>query len=106
MATSASAGSITITRASAYVDSLRNYAVFIDGAKAADIAEGETIQCVTTLGSHEVMLRIAWCSSPRLTVLVGPNGSPKLECKPASSFATILYWITIGCRRYIQLRLI
>ncbi len=103
MSTSVATGFITITRAAAYVDSLRNYAVLIDGAKAADIAEGETIQCVTTYGSHEVMIRIAWCSSPRLIVQVGPNVSPTLECKPASSFATVLYWITIGCRRYIQL---
>ena len=100
-----SKGSITVTRAASYGDKLRNYTVVIDGEVAGHIGNGESIRFPVSVGDHELFLRIAWCRSQALLIHVRPEAEVRLVCEPAANAATVLYWMTFGYRRYIDLRI-
>ena len=64
---------IKIQRTSEYINSLRNYRLFIDGQKIGTIANGKTKEFEITAGRHSIVGKIDWCSSPELTVDLNDN---------------------------------
>ena len=64
---------IKIQRTSEYINSLRNYRIFIDGQKIGTIANGKTKEFEITAGRHSIVGKIDWCSSPELTVDLNDN---------------------------------
>jgi hypothetical protein len=57
---------IRITRTSEYINCLRNYRIFLDDEFAGTIANGATRELEVSSGSHKLVLKIDWCSSPAL----------------------------------------
>jgi hypothetical protein len=79
---------IQITRGPGYGDGLRAYRIVIDGEQRGKIGRGETVDIEVPSGPHELVLKIDWCRSPRLSFTVadralftcGPNRiSPALR---------------------------
>lgn len=99
-------GMSRLSRSRAYVDSRRPYIIYIDGQRGGTINEGEYFERSLPEGIHDLYLRIGWCRSQRVSFTVARSRTTQLLCKPANSAFTVLYGITIGCRRYISLELV
>lgn len=96
-------GKITVTRtANLLRDRARRYKVFVDGDLCGLIAIGQHFNFPVAAGSHDVQIRIDWCSSPTVRVEVPPSGVAALECGPGSPVP--FYNITFGRKKYVSLR--
>ncbi len=104
---------IELTRAAGYrVDRGRAYRIFLDRKKVGSIKIGETKVFTLPLGPHELQLKEDWASSEKLQVDLGNNDRAQFVCAPRikQNDETIgvgfrlAYWMTLGCRRYIDLR--
>jgi hypothetical protein len=86
--------------------------VDIDGQKVGSIKIGETKVFTLPSGRHELQLKQDWGSSEKLQVDLDDTDRAQFVCAPRikQNEETImvgfrvLYWATIGCRRYIDLR--
>ncbi len=89
---------IHITRRTTHwVDILRAYRIYIDGQHVGDVRDGEAVEFPVASGLHEVVLRINWCGSPRLSVECAPGGVARLTCSGhvnpfGGIFATFFAW--------------
>lgn len=104
---------ITLTRPTGYrVDSGREYQIIIDRKKAGSIKVGETKVFTLSPGRHEVRLKQDWASSEKLQVDLGENEQAQFVCAPRIkendvgmvNGLRVIYWATLGSRRYIDLR--
>lgn len=104
---------IELRRPTGYkTDRLRAYQVYIDGQKVGQIKAGETEVFKIPPGRHELRLKIDWGASERLRVELGDSDRAQFICAPRvrQNDSTIAigyrqaYWMTFGCRRYIDLR--
>jgi hypothetical protein len=104
---------IELTRPTGYrVDRGRKYQVFIDRKKLGNIKLGETKVFTLPPGRHELQLKIDWGVSERLQVDLGDSDRAAFVCAPRvkQNDVTIVvgyrlaFWMTLGCRRYIDLR--
>ncbi|MES2018345.1 MAG: hypothetical protein V4484_17795 [Pseudomonadota bacterium] len=85
-------------------DRMRNYAVLIDGQKAAEIANGAEVRIPVSAGSHVVQLKIDWCRSNALEIVVGENGETIVECGPNGTPILALLYITLWRGKYLWLK--
>jgi len=104
---------ITLARPTGYrVDSGREYRIVIDRKKVGSIKSGETHVFTVPSGQHELQLKQDWTSSEKLRVDLSENEQTQLICAPRIKQNDVnmmvglraIYWITFGCRRYIDLR--
>lgn len=104
---------IVLTRPTGYrTDRLRPYRVIIDDQKIGAIKPGETEVFSFPPGSHQLQLKIDWASSEKLQVDLGDDDQVKFVCTPRVKEDGVtmviglkmIYWLTFGCRRYIDLR--
>lgn len=104
---------IELTRAPGFrVDRLREYRIFIDRKRVGSIKTGETKLFALPPGPHELQLKEDWASSEKLQVNLGSNDRAQFVCAPRVkqndegliTGVRLIYWMTIGCRRYIDLR--
>lgn len=104
---------ITLTRPTGYrVDSGREYQIIIDRKKVGSIKIGETKVFTLSPGRHEVRLKQDWASSEKLEFDLGENDQAQFVCAPRIkendvgmvNGLRVIYWATLGCRRYIDLR--
>ena len=65
--------SIKLHRKREYTNRMRDYKIFIDGLEVGTIANGETKEFATTVGQHSVTAKIAWCSSPDISIKTDDN---------------------------------
>lgn len=72
---------LTIKRGGGYSDMLRSYKIEIDGQIVGSIRRHETHTFDVSEGMHKVRMRIDWCGSQVVDVLVGPQGAD-LICSP------------------------
>ena len=98
-------GRLTINRRHAYGDVIRPSRGVLDGDQVGEIFDDSSIELSVSPGQHELYLKIDWCRSPILSIEVRPNEDLELECHPAATFLTLLPRITLGRKRYIDLRL-
>ncbi len=98
-------GRLTIKRPHGYVNALRPYRVVLDGDEVGEVGDGSTVELSVSPGRHEVYLKIDWCRSPVLAVNVRTDDHLEFECHPAATFLSLLPMITLGRKRYIDLRL-
>jgi len=61
---------IKIERTSEWVNSARNYKIFIDGHFVGKIANGASEEFSITEGKHTVTAKIVWCSSPNILIYI------------------------------------
>jgi serine/threonine protein kinase len=64
---------IVISRARENMSRWRAYKVFLDDKQVATIANGKTITLPVAAGRHTVQVKIDWCGSPLLEVMVAPH---------------------------------
>ena len=104
---------VTLIRPTGYrVDSGREYQVVIDHKKVGSIKIGETKVFTLSPGQHEVRLKQDWASSEKLQFDLGENEQAQFICAPRVkendvgmvNGLRVIYWATLGCRRYIDLR--
>lgn len=98
-------GRLTITRHHARVDAIRAYRVLLDGNNVGEIGNDSSIELSVRPGVHEVYLKVDWCQSQVLSIDVRPDENAELGCRPAATFRSLLLMITVGRKRYIDLRL-
>jgi hypothetical protein len=97
-------GEIVINREpQAYTDGLRTYEIWIDGELAGKIRRGERQLIDVAAGEHEVCLKIDWCCSPSVRVTLGAGESVELTAGPNAHPLLLLYYVTLGRKRYIRL---
>lgn len=93
--------------AAKWADAARAYKVFIDGAKAGVIKNGETQEYELSEGFHTLQLKIDWCSSGVARFYIKNGETIYAACSPAKKpglFGDLVY-ITVMCRRYIDLKI-
>ena len=66
---------IKIRRTNDYVNSMREYRIFINGQKIGTISNGQTKDFEIPAGRHSVIAKIDWCSSPELSFEINDNDS-------------------------------
>ncbi|HEX5990701.1 MAG TPA: hypothetical protein VFY75_10885 [Solirubrobacterales bacterium] len=104
---------IHLTRQSGFrVDSGREYKILIDRKSVGSIRVGEAKAFTVPPGQHELQLKQDWAASEKLQFDLGDNERAQFECAPRVKENDVgivnglraIYWITLGCRRYIDLR--
>lgn len=86
-----------------WTDRGRAYKVLVDGSEAGEVRQGESKSFAVEPGSHEVQMKIDWCRSRPENVEVGAGEPARLMCRPAANPWTVLWYVTVGRLRYIEL---
>ena len=71
---------IRVKRSTAYADYLRVYRILVDGQDMAGLSVGQSVDLPVFAGSHTVVAKIDWCSSPRLNLIVRDGETVIVEC--------------------------
>ena len=91
-------------RADAWVNVLAKYKVLIDGQEVARIGPGERWSFDVPPGVHDVMLRMDWVRSKPLRLELADDEEAELFCEPNAAPGKVLYFMTLGRKKYIGLR--
>lgn len=100
-----SMSTITICRERGFYDLARSYQLLVDGDLAGEVGYGGTLTVAATPGKHAVQLKIDWCRSPEVTVLVTAGETVSLDCGNSAGVLDLILYITIWRSRYLWLRL-
>ncbi|HSS94684.1 MAG TPA: hypothetical protein VLR46_11935 [Candidatus Dormibacteraeota bacterium] len=104
---------IQLTRPTGYrIDSGREYHIFVDREKVGSIRIDETKVFTLSPGRHELQLKQDWASSEKLQFNLSEGEESQFVCGPRIkgndvgmvNGLRVIYWVTFGCRRYIDLR--
>ena len=85
-------------------DRYRSYEVIVNGRLRGELARGEQRSFEVEAGEVEVYLKIDWCKSRAVRLIVNQGSGVRLECQPRN-ILTALYGITFGRNNYIRLDL-
>ena len=91
-------------RAGGYVDRGRAYTVLVDGAESGKVKHGEGVDVAVSPGTHEVQMKIDWTRSLPISVEVADGEQVRLSCAPNANPLTVLWYISVGRSRYIDLQ--
>jgi hypothetical protein len=94
---------IRVERNRFWMDRARSYRILIDGEERDRVKNGETVAVDVAPGPHVVRAKIDWAYSPELSVDVPPGGEAHLHCRPRGNLLTVMYYATIGRKRYLRL---
>jgi hypothetical protein len=61
------------------------YKVLLDGALIGSVGNGETFQCSTDPGHHELKLVVDWTGSKTVDFDLGPGKCIAFRCAPAAT---------------------
>ena len=97
---------LKLTRDSGYADKARDYIVLLNGQRIGEIGDGEQRVFDIPAGSHELSLKIDWCTSNTLSLNVAQG--KRFCCQCGSNLRglklfTALYYATLGYKRYLWL---
>jgi hypothetical protein len=104
---------IALTRPGGYkTDRLRAYQIHIDGKRVGEIRPGKTEVFEVPSGRHALQLKQDWTSSEKLQVDLDADDRLQFVCAPKVKENGVtmmiglrmIYWSTLGFRRYIDLR--
>jgi len=70
---------IKIKRTSEYINSKRDYKIYIDGQLIGTISNGETKEFETTAEQHTITAKIDWCTSPEISINISDNVTKKIK---------------------------
>lgn len=91
-------GAVVLSRVQeGYRDALRRYAVLIDDTQVGSIGRGQTLRFEVPSGTHQLQLKIAWCSSQPLTAIVEPGKTVCFTCSPGGDASEGL--VAVGADR-------
>ena len=71
---------IRMRRTTSYADGLRAYRIVVNGQEVARVSPGQSVDIPVRPGTHSVVAKIDWCSSPTLTCSVKPGEVAHFEC--------------------------
>lgn len=93
-------GTVRFIRDAGYRDSLRRYAVVVDGLKAARLGPHEMLDLVIAPGQHWVRLRVDWSGSRKVRTTVGPD--EVVTIRVVDQGALMAFFDAFSLTRYIQ----
>jgi len=70
---------IRFQRTCEYINSKRDYKIYIDGQLIGTISNGETKEFETTTEQHTITAKIGWCNSPGISINTSDNITTKLK---------------------------
>lgn len=70
---------IIISRSNEYLNRMREYDVYLDGEKVGSIANGETKEFDVSPGTHTILTKIDWYSSPGLSLEIMDEETKSLQ---------------------------
>ncbi|MBE8715942.1 hypothetical protein C4F51_01905 [Cellvibrio sp. KB43] len=85
-------------------DRVRDYTIFVDGNEVGRIGNDTKAIIQVEPGAHTVCLKIDWCHSPEVKVLISPGETVHLECGPNANPFLVLFYIAFWKDKYIWLR--
>ncbi|GKX65669.1 hypothetical protein [Inconstantimicrobium mannanitabidum] len=71
---------IVVSRTSQYVNSMREYDIYIDNEKVDVINDGEKKIIEVSEGNHEIYIKIDWCKSKKLNMNLTEGQDINLKC--------------------------
>jgi hypothetical protein len=71
---------IIIFRTSQRINSMREYDIYVDEQKINTIGNGEQKKIEVPQGKHEIYIKIDWCKSKKLNVILIEGQELKLKC--------------------------
>ncbi len=98
-------GELIVQRSGAWGrDLLRAYEVWVDQGEVAAVKRGGVVRIPLDPGAHAVQIRIDWCSSPELTVVVEAGTQTRISCGPNKTGTGPLRQVLDDPGNYVWLR--
>jgi hypothetical protein len=95
---------IAVSRASTpWRDRFRSYELVVDGRTVARLKNGKSASVTVEPGDHRVSMRIDWCRSNAIDVIVGDGERASFECRPNGSIFLLPLYVTVFASRYLEL---
>ncbi len=98
---------IKLTRDTGWTDRLRAYSVVVDGTDLGNIKNGENQEFPIAPGTHEIIIKVDWCSSNTITFVVKEGETLSFSCgsslRGIKVFLAIVY-ITFLRNKYLWLK--
>ncbi|MBC3860507.1 hypothetical protein H8K32_00200 [Undibacterium jejuense] len=97
---------LIVSRDSGYADSLRAYAVLIDGVKIGEIRNAETKEFSIEPGRHNISAKIDWCRTSALdfTAKEGEQLSFVVSSNLRGLRLLLIFWYAIVARsKYLRI---
>ncbi|WP_460533352.1 hypothetical protein [Chitinimonas naiadis] len=97
---------LQLTRDSGYADKARDYTVLLNGQYLGAIGDGEQQVFDIPAGTHELSLKIDWCTSNSLRFSVAEGEQLGFQCGSnlrGLKLFTAIYYATLGYKRYLWL---
>ena len=86
-----------------WIDRLRAYRVLVDGEERGRLRPGESVSIEVEPGAHVVQGKIDWTRSAELSLDLSDGESVAVELGPNANPFTVLWFATVGSRRYLRL---
>ena len=87
-------------------DRARSYVILVDGKPISKIKHGQRVELPIPHGQHELLLKIAWCTSRSFTFDVQPGGVVEFFCEPGGPASAGLQDVLGNTDQYIRLTLV
>lgn len=84
------------------VDRNRGYELWVDDRLVGDLVPDQKLDVAIPPGPHTVHVAIDWCRSRRVPFVISSDETLALVCEAAATSLTVLFYVTIFCRRYIK----
>ena len=100
---------LRIKRATSYAESLRSYAIVVDGEKIGKIRMNETKEFAMTPGNHEIYVKVNFMRSNLVTTNLSSCETLELECGPVNTgwrLPLSFIWWFIRPHKYFWLRIV
>ena len=99
---------LIIQRPNEFINRFREYVIYIDGKNIGSIANGKIKEFDVTSGSHSLVAKIDWCSSPEINFEITDTKAKIFSVGGFTSavplFLSLLYYLTIGRKKYLTLK--
>jgi hypothetical protein len=86
---------IILSRSNEWLNRLRGFKVMLDGAEAARIKNGDSIELMVEPGLHTLKCRIDWCSSKEFIVNAQPGNTAYVKVKSGMKYFWPVYILLI-----------
>jgi hypothetical protein len=100
-------GTVILARPKQWSDRLRSYRVLVDGAEVGRLSPIAELRIELPEGEHEVVAKIDWARSNRLSMLIRAGEVTELEVGANARGWLLLfgiYFATVGFWQYLYLR--
>lgn len=75
---------ISLTRPREWFGRFRRLELLVDGRAAAEVGSGETVELLVAPGPRRLQLKMDWCTSPEVEILVEAGATHRLRSRSPS----------------------